>query len=97
MTASRRFLFTEKETNVNSQERTEQTRIWYNFETDEYEECGPPETDGDALRFLPRDQSARNMYAIYREQGGLSILESMVNVLSACVKEKQPYEPSFGQ
>lgn len=52
-----------------------------------------PQTDEEALEYLPDNNAARGLYDIYRKQG-LSIPEAMIKTLEACVpqtlKEIQP-------
>ena len=58
----------------------------YNFETDEYDDVGAPDTDDEAKKYIPQSAAAQNLYELYRLQGD-SILDASINVLKACIGE----------
>ena len=60
---------------------------WYNFRTEEYDTTDVPETDAEALDYLPQLPAARGLYRVHRAKGE-DIIESMRLVLMACVGEK---------
>lgn len=58
---------------------------WYNYDTKQSDYRGMPETDEDAIHYIPIGEfgAARNLYGLYRETG-LSISEAMLKTLGAC-------------
>ena len=60
---------------------------WNNFSTEEYDAIDAPETDEEALDYLPQIPAARGLYRVHRAKGE-DIIESMRLVLMACVGEK---------
>ena len=60
---------------------------WHNFRTGESDARGVPETDDEALDYLPQIPAAQGLYSVYRAKGE-TIMESMRLVLMACVGEK---------
>jgi len=58
---------------------------WYNYDTKQHDYRGMPETDDDAIHYIPVTEcgTARNLYGLYRETG-LNISEAMLKTLEAC-------------
>jgi len=73
----------------------EQRAYWFNMKTGEFEYRQAPSTDADCTQYIPQNPSAQALYKLYRVQGGLTMMEAMTNVLSACVGELAPFEPKF--
>jgi len=64
------------------------TTVWYNYVTGEYDYLdAPPATDSEAEQYV-RQGAGVNLYRLYREHDGLSILEAMGEVLSAAATGK---------
>jgi hypothetical protein len=59
---------------------------WHNYVTGEYDYLDMPQTDEEALNYLPQYPAARMLYELQRSMGD-SILNAMGEVLSACVGE----------
>lgn len=54
---------------------------WYNFITDEYDyRSSAPDTDEEAIKYIPNQDAARGLYRAYRAMGN-NILDSMIYVL----------------
>lgn len=62
------------------------TQSWYNYKTGEWEERDAPQTDEEAVNYIPQ-QAGVAMYHLLREYRGLSIPEAMLYVLSVAVGE----------
>jgi hypothetical protein len=58
----------------------------YNYKTQKYDEMETPTTDEVALDYLPQHPAAKGLFEVLRLQD-LSILDAMIEVLSACVGE----------
>jgi len=59
---------------------------WYNYCTNSYELGNAPQTDEEALRYLPQQLAVMGAYSC-RRQLGETVLEAMLNVLKVCVGE----------
>lgn len=69
---------------VITKEGKEVQNYWYNYDSGKYDLRGMPETDEDAIHYIPIGEfgAARNLYGLYRETG-LSISEAMLKTLEA--------------
>ena len=59
---------------------------WYNFRTGGHDLRTSPQTDSEAVNYLPQWPPALNLYHLYRQMGD-SISEASVRVLTLCVGE----------
>lgn len=66
----------------------EQQMYWGNFVTGEYDYRAMPQTDEEAVQYIPQWPAAQNLYRMHRERG-LGISEAMEQTLRACVGETQ--------
>ena len=60
---------------------------WHNYRTDKTEYRSVPQTDAEAVEFIPQIPAAQNLYALRRKMGA-TISEAMIDVLSACIPEQ---------
>lgn len=68
---------------------------WYNFKTQQYEENDtrvPELEDTKAREYIPQDAAAQGLYGIYRQHMGLSVADTMIKVLSACLGQSENEE-----
>ena len=64
---------------------------WRNRKTGETEFRDMPETDEEAVKYIPQDETAQGLYVCWRNLG-LEIDEAMINVLSASVGKTPPFK-----
>ena len=57
---------------------------WYNFVTGEHEHREMPETDEEAVQYIPQIPAAISLFGMYRKMGK-SIAEAMIEVLTSSV------------
>lgn len=62
---------------------------WFNFKTCVFEESEGPQTDEEALQYIPDIPAARGLFQVHRLMGK-SIEEAMAETLSSCIGDKQP-------
>jgi hypothetical protein len=60
---------------------------WYNFITKKFDFRLAPGTDEEAKLYVSQSLSAQELYALYRQHKGLTILEAMTAVLRKELKE----------
>lgn len=65
---------------------------WYNYATGEYSNVDPT-TDEIGAQYIPQSVAAQGLFKSYRLLG-LSILQSIANVLSLIAGESVPFDPA---
>jgi len=68
-------------------------KSWYNYRLRKYVTDGP--TDDTVLDYMPQNPAAEMLYRIYHEEGGLSLLDALANVLTAVLGQPVLYPPAW--
>lgn len=68
-------------------EEKDRRMYWSNFLTGGSDHRLTPNTDEEAVQYIPQHPSAQNLYHLYREMS-MSVIDAMTKVLMICAGEK---------